>query len=395
MKKLFIIAAALVLAACSHKGQEPMSVRMVRSEMARCQDAKWLDFKEGQLSWNYTPGIELRAFLDVYRTYGGEDIYEYAERWYDEIISADGRISGYKLSSYNVDKVCPGKNLFYLYERTGKAKYAAAADTLYSQLQSHPRTSEGGLWHKAIYPHQIWLDGLYMAPPFYVEYAASRLDADSRQEAFGDIVNDFLVAAKHTYDPSTGLYRHAWDESRSMFWCDPVSGQSQHCWARGLGWYVMGIEEVLDWLPQETMAAERQSLVDILRGIFDTLPRYADPATGLWYQVLDQPGREGNYLEATACCMFSYALLKGVRLGYLDAGLRQYATDTYNAVVRQFVSEDADGLLSLNDCCAVGGLGGKQMRMGDYDYYLSEPVRSNDPKGIGPFIWASLEMERL
>ena len=392
-----VLTAAGMLAACQR--QEPMSVRMVRSEMARCQDAKWLDFKEGQLSWNYTPGLELRSFLDVYKQYGGDDIYSYVEDWYDEIITEeeDGsvRIHGYKLESYNVDKVCPGKNLFELYRLTHKDKYDKAADLLYRQLQSHPRTSEGGLWHKAIYPHQIWLDGLYMAPPFYVEYAATHLEGEAREEAFKDIVNDFLVAARNTYDPATGLYRHAWDESRSMFWCDPQTGQSQHCWGRGLGWYVMGIEEVLEWLPAETMGDQRQQLVTILRGIFDTLPRYADPATGLWYQVLDQPGREGNYLESTCCCMFSYALLKGVRLGYLDAGLGDWAVKTYEAVVKQFVRVDGQGLLNLDSCCAVGGLGGKQGRMGDFDYYLSEPVRSNDPKGIGPFIWASLEMEKL
>ena len=397
MKKLItILLAATALTACHH--DEPLSVQMVRSEMARCPEARFLDFTEGRWSWNYTPGLEMRSFLDVYKRYGSEEIFDYVESWYDQMIQEQPeggvRIEGYKLSSYNVDKVCPGKNLFYLYERTHKAKYDKAADLLYSQIQSHPRTSEGGLWHKAIYPHQIWLDGLYMAPPFYVEYAATHLQGDERVEAYNDIVGDFLVAARNTYDPATGLYRHAWDESRSMFWCDPVTGQSQHCWGRALGWFVMGIEEVLDYLPEDSMGAQRMQLIMILRGIFDTLPRYADPATGLWYQVLDQPGREGNYLEATCNCMFAYAALKGVRLGYLDAGLKQFAIDTYNAVVKQFVRVDEQGL-NLDNCCQVGGLGGKQNRMGDYDYYLSEPVRSNDAKGVGPFIWASLEMERL
>jgi len=393
MKKVLIIAATvLALTACSSKKQEPMSVRMVRSEMARCQDAKWLDFKEGQLSWNYTPGLELRSFLDVYRTYGGEDIYEYVERWYDEIISEqEGGVSiqGYKLLSYNVDKVCPGKNLFYLYRRTGKAKYAQAADTLYTQLQNHPRTSDGGLWHKAIYPHQIWLDGLYMAPPFYVEYAATRLEGEARAEAFRDIANDFIVAAKHTYDPATGLYRHAWDESRSMFWCDPETGQSQHCWGRALGWYCMALADVAEILPD---GIHKDTLIGLLTSLYNVLPLYADADTGMWYQVLDSPYREGNYLEATCSAMFTYAWLKGVRLGFL--GNLEGAVHAYESLLATFVTEE-DGLVNLNQCCEVAGLGGKNNRRGDYDYYINEPVRSNDPKGIGPLIWAALEYEML
>jgi unsaturated rhamnogalacturonyl hydrolase len=259
-----------------------------------------------------------------------------------------------------------------------------------TRLSRHPRTSEGAFWHKTIYPSQIWLDGLYMAEPFYAEYAVRY--ARDKEAAYKDIINDFVVAARHTYDPATGLYRHAWDETRSMFWCDPQTGQSQHCWGRALGWYCMALVEVLEILPED--AEGRESLLEILRGIVNVLPSFADPDTGMWYQVLDCPGREGNYLEATCSAMFSYTLLKGVRLGYLDASLEEYARKVYDGLVKTFISEDEDGLISINQCCSVGGLGGKAMRMGDYDYYLSEPVRSNDPKGVGPFIWASLEMER-
>ena len=398
MKRLAILGAALaVLVSCSGR-VTPISEQMVRSEMSRCVTARYLDFKDDELSWNYTPGIELRSFLDVWDTYGGDDIYSYVEDWYDEIISDtdDGgaAIYGYKMKAYNLDKVCAGKNLFRLYDLTGKQKYRAAMDTLYAQIQGQPRTSEGGFWHKKVYPYQIWLDGLYMAEPFYAEYVSRYVPEAEREEAYRDVVNDFRVAYEHTYDPATGLLRHAWDESREMYWCDSETGQSQHCWGRALGWYCMAIEEVLDYVPQ-TMSEEREWLVSTLGSIIDVLPKYADPKTGLWYQVLDQPGREGNYLEATCCAMFSYALLKGVRLGYLDSGLRQYAASTYEAVRRQIVSPDEDGRISLDMCCSVGGLGGKEHRMGDYAYYLSEPVRSNDAKGIGPFIWASLEMERI
>ena len=384
-----ILLGIALLASCGKPAPEPMSVRMVRSEMARCQDGTYLDFCEGKINWNYTPGLEMKAFLDVYETYGGDDILQYVDDWYGLCIGDDGHVKYYYKGDYTVDKVCPARTLYQLYDDTGKEKYRMAIDSMMTRLLAHPRTSEGAFWHKTVYPYQVWLDGLYMAEPFYTEYTVRY--AEDKEAAWADIVNDFVVAARHTYDPATKLYRHAWDETRSMFWCDPETGQSQHCWGRALGWYCMALVEVLEKMPEGT--AGRGQLLEILRGIVDVLPSFADPNTGMWYQVLDCPGREGNYLEATCSAMFSYTLLKGVRLGFLDASLEDYARKVYDGLVATFITEDENGLLSINQCCSVGGLGGKDNRMGDYAYYLSEPVRSNDPKGVGPFIWASLEME--
>lgn len=384
-----ILLGIALLVSCGKPAPEPMSVRMVRSEMARCQDGTYLDFCEGKINWNYTPGLEMKAFLDVYETYGGDDILQYVDDWYGLCIGDDGHVKYYYKGDYTVDKVCPARTLYQLYDDTGKEKYRMAIDSMMTRLLAHPRTSEGAFWHKTVYPYQVWLDGLYMAEPFYTEYTVRY--AEDKEAAWADIVNDFVVAARHTYDPATKLYRHAWDETRSMFWCDPETGQSQHCWGRALGWYCMALVEVLEKMPEGT--AGRGQLLEILRGIVDVLPSFADPKTGMWYQVLDCPGREGNYLEATCSAMFSYTLLKGVRLGFLDASLEDYARKVYDGLVATFITEDEDGLLSINQCCSVGGLGGKDNRMGDYAYYLSEPVRSNDPKGVGPFIWASLEME--
>lgn len=384
-----ILLGIALLASCGKPAPEPMSVRMVRSEMARCQDGTYLDFCEGKINWNYTPGLEMKAFLDVYETYGGDDILQYVDDWYGLCIEDDGHVKYYYKGDYTVDKVCPARTLYQLYDDTGKEKYRMAIDSMMTRLLGHPRTSEGAFWHKTVYPYQVWLDGLYMAEPFYTEYTVRY--AEDKEAAWADIVNDFVVAARHTYDPATKLYRHAWDETRSMFWCDPETGQSQHCWGRALGWYCMALVEVLEKMPEGT--AGRGQLLEILRGIVDVLPSFADSKTGMWYQVLDCPGREGNYLEATCSAMFSYTLLKGVRLGFLDASLEDYARKVYDGLVATFITEDEDGLLSINQCCSVGGLGGKDNRMGDYAYYLSEPVRSNDPKGVGPFIWASLEME--
>lgn len=382
---------AIAMLVCAGCGQCRLSLEMVRSEMKRNPTAAHIDGLEGKLKWNYTTGLELKSFLDVYEAYGGEDIFEYAEAWYDSIIDSTGAIATYKLKNFNTDHICPGRTLFYLYDKTGKEKYRMAMDTLYSQLNSHPRTSEGGFWHKKVYPWQMWLDGLYMAQPFYTRYAVRFAGPGQRDSLLADIVSNFEVVAAHTFDPATGLYRHAWDESREMFWCDKTTGQSDHAWGRALGWYCMALVDVLDWMPEDFEG--RQSLVGIFRGICEKLPEYADPQTGMWYQVLDCPGREGNYIEATCSAMFTYSYMKGLRKGYLDASFKEYVGGLYGKLVKTFIRKDPDGTITLTDCCAVAGLGGKDMRRGDYGYYINEKRCDNDPKGIGPFIWASLENE--
>ncbi len=392
MRRVILIVAALcMLVSCR---QEPLSRRMMESEMQRCPTAAELDGMAGRLKWNYTTGLELLAFLDAEPIASPQaTALGYIDAWYDAIIREDGSVgANYKRGNYNVDHICPGRTLFKLYDLTGKQKYRAALDSIYLQVKTQPRTEAGAFWHKKIYPYQVWLDGFYMAQPFYAQYSARYLDPEAAEANFSDIAKQFAVAYDKCMDPATGLLRHVWDETRSMFWADPATGQSAHAWGRAMGWYLMALVDVLDWMPDNH--PDREGLISILRALLDRLQEYDDPATGMWYQVLDCPGREGNYLEATCSAMFSYTLLKGVRLGFLDASLEKYARKVYDGLVKTFITEDENGLLNINQCCSVGGLGGKDMRMGDFAYYLSEPVRSNDPKGVGPFIWASLEMER-
>lgn len=198
--------------------------------------------------------------------------------------------------------------------------------------------------------------------------------------------------AKHTYDPKTGLYRHAWDESREQFWCDKETGQSAHAWARAQGWIFMALLDVLEEMPADN--PNRPELVKLLRSLADGVVKFQDTKSGCWFQVLDQPGREGNYLEGTATAMYVYSLLRGVRLGLLDESYLQAALTGWNGMQKHLVREDKDGTLSLLNCCAVGGLGGKNRRDGSFEYYLSEPIIENDCKGVGPYINACLEMER-
>ena len=381
--RIKLILCALALTACTAKA--PLSLRVAESEMARNPEASYLDGLEGKLKWNYTTGLELKAILDA-----SPEALDYVDAWYDTIIDSTGVIYKYKKSNYSQDHICPGRTLFGLYDITGKEKYRVAMDTLYSQLLSQPRTPEGGFWHKQVYPQQMWLDGLYMAEPFYAEYTA-RYVTDSLQRAanYADIVHQFTLIYDQTLDPETGLLRHAWDSSHQMFWCNPETGQSDHAWGRALGWYCMALVEVAEILPD---GEGKDSLVNILNALYNVLPLYADAETGMWFQVLDQPYREGNYLEATCSAMFTYVWLKGCRLGFL--GNREGAVQSYESLLKTFVTEE-DGLVNLNRCCEVAGLGGKENRRGDYDYYINEKVRSNDPKGIGPLIWAALEYEML
>ncbi len=384
MRKLFIFCA-FALTACTAKA--PLSLQVVRSEMARCPEASYIDGQEGKLKWNYTTGLELKALLDA----APEEALSYVDAWYDAIIDSTGTIYKYKKSNFSLDHVCPGRTLFQLYDITGKQKYKTAMDTLYSQILEQPRTPEGGFWHKAVYPEQMWLDGLYMGQPFYAEYTRRYVtDSLERARNYADIVLQFQLVYEHTLDPETGLLRHAWDSSRSMFWCNAETGQSDHAWGRAMGWYAMALADVIEILPVSEYA---DALIQLLGTVIDSIQVYADQQTGMWFQVLDRPYAEGNYLEATCSAMFVYAWLKGCRLGIL--GNQEGAVHAYESLLKTFVRTGQDGLVNLDQCCEVAGLGGKGNRRGDYDYYIHEPIRSNDPKGMGPLIWAALEYEML
>ena len=389
MIRKLAIFMALALTACTARAQ--LYTDVVRSEMARNPEASYIDGQEGKLKWNYTTGLELKAMLDAYSVNEDESILKYVDAWYDAVISEDGVIGGkYKKSNYSLDHICPGRTLFQLYDITGKEKYRKAMDSLYVQLKEQPRNAQGGFWHKKIYPDQMWLDGLYMAQPFYAEYTV-RYVADEAEKAanIADITNQFKQAYDSCYDPATKLLRHACDFSRSMFWCDPETGQSKHAWGRALGWFSMALVDVIGILGEDAPL----ELKNMLYAVLQPLRKFSDPKTGLWFQVLDRPGEEGNYLEATCNAMFSYACLKGVSLKVLVD--KRYARKLYGKTIRRFVTTGDDGLVNLNQCCEVAGLGGKENRSGDYDYYIHERVRANDPKGIGPLIWAALEYEKL
>ncbi len=394
MRKLTTIFSMLFITACLF-AQEPYSVRMIRSEMKRNPDATYLDGRNGERKWNYTTGLELKSFLDAAKRYDMPDVVGYVRAWADTMATEKGKVYKYKKSNYNVDHICPARIYFDLHDMYGDSdkRYRRVTRMIREQIDDQPRTKSGEFWHKQIYPHQVWLDGFYMALPFYAEYTDRYAKKEQKDSLFNDIVHQFTAGAENTLDTKTGLFRHAWDESRSMFWCDPETGLSEHAWGRANGWFAVALVEVLDYLPAKHPG--RKELIRLLNYFLEVLPKWADKETGMWYQVLDCPDREGNYQEATCSIMFTYAFLKGLRMGYIDDSHKDYILGLYPKFIDRFIRENEDGTISMTDCCSVGGLGGKQMRKGDFDYYLSEPVIENDCKGVGPFIWASLEWEAM
>ena len=388
-----ILIAGITVIGCSQKeankdSAKLWSVRMAESEMVRFPSCWMVDFT-AEKRWNYTQGLEGLAFTKLYEVTGDIRFFNYAKGYADSLIDQNGQILNYSKSNYNIDQINPGKLLIYLFEKTGDKRYRIALDSLMAQIKTHPRTSEGGFWHKKIYPNQMWLDGLYMCSPFYAEFASKF----GLPNAFEDITNQFIVVAKHTYDPETGLYRHGWDESKQQRWADKSSGQSPHAWGRAMGWYTMAIVDALDFIPQDQ--PKRDEIINILNGIVDELSKIQDPNTGGWYQVLDRSGEPGNYIETSCTSMFAYSMLKAIRKGYIDNKYSIVAKNAYEGLVKNFIVVDNKGLVNLTKVCGVAGLGGNPYRDGTFEYYINEIIRDNDPKGVGPFIMASLEYEKL
>ncbi len=363
------------------------SIRMAESEMQRRGDS--FMFNPGaRTAWVYETGLFLKACEHVWRQTGDEKYFDYIRKIVDSYVEPDGAIKTYDPTEYNIDHINTGKLLLMLYDRTREERYKAAAFLKIKQLEAHPRTHEGGFWHKNIYPWQMWLDGIFMGAPFYAEFAKMF----TRPEAFDDVANQIIFIANHTRDDRTGLFYHGWDESKQQRWADPMTGCSPCFWGRAMGWYAMGIVDVLDYLPSDH--PKREKIISILRDMSAAVIKYQEAETGIWYQVLDQGKREGNFLESSASSMFVYAMAKGIRLGYLGNDFIPAVEKGYQGLIKQFIKVETDGSANLTQVCQVAGLGGNPYRDGSYEYYVSTPVVNNDLKGVGSFILASIEMEK-
>ncbi|MHA6249321.1 glycoside hydrolase family 88/105 protein [Pontibacter sp. CAU 1760] len=403
-RKLLIPVLALLLASACRSGgnvtetamghqsaaaaQKPYSVWMADSDIKRNPEGWMIDFKE-KPKWDYTQGLFASAIERVWEKTGDGKYLQYIQAFADTMISEDGAIMTYKKTDYNIDRVNPGKFLMELYKETGGTKYKLAVEELRDQMRTHPRTAEGGFWHKKIYPHQMWLDGLYMASPFLAQYAVEF----NEPALFDDVAHQIILVDKYTWDGSEGLWHHGWDESREQKWADPKSGKSPNVWGRAMGWYAMALVDVLDFLPKNH--PEYGKVLQITQQMAKSIAKYQDKDTGLWWQVVNMGEREGNYLEASASSMFTYFLVKAAKKGHIDPQYMQTAQRGYNGIVSNLIRENPDGTISITQVCAVAGLGGDPYRDGTYAYYISEERRDNDPKAVSPFIMASLEFEEI
>jgi unsaturated rhamnogalacturonyl hydrolase len=392
-----VAVALTVLAGCvvcrsvprEFDGATPLqwSVRMADSEMARRDDK--LVWKEGGgAKWDYTVGLFTLSLLKLNERVHDPRYVAFAEAAIGSFIAPDGEIHGYKPEEHSLDNINPGRTALELYRLTGEERYRKAVDWLRQQLDVQPRTSEGGFWHKQRYPHQMWLDGLYMASPFYTEYASLFHESTA---SFDDVAKQIRLVAAHTYDPVTGLFYHGWDESKQQVWANKETGASPSFWGRAIGWYGMALVDVLDYFPKDHPA--RAEIIATLQKLCAGVVKHQDPASGLWYQVVDQGSRQGNYLEASASSMFVYTLAKSVNHGYVSRDYVPAAVKGYRGIIEKLIRVDEDGKVSLTQCCQVAGLGAG--RDGSCEYYLKEPIVENDLKGVGPFILAGIEVQRM
>jgi unsaturated rhamnogalacturonyl hydrolase len=386
--KLLMVFLILSLS-CTAQKKGPSSVEKWSARMANTvitQADSLIHYVEGRPKWAYDV-----AFLGmaIDRLGSTDPKYSrYMEDWVSYFVHSDGTVTDYRLKEYNLDRIYPGRNVLTVYKRNPRESYRIAMDSFISQLETHPRTGSGGYWHKNIYPWQMWLDGIYMASTFMVQYAREF----NQPKWYDTAVAQAKMAYEKTLDPATGLLMHAWDESREQRWCDPATGKSLYPWSRAMGWYTMALLDILDYLPADHPG--RNDLITIFQNSCEALVNVRDTKSGLWYQVLNHGGREGNYLEGSGSAMYIYVFAKGARLGYLDKKYRTIAETAFDDFIRELVTVDEKGLVTIKNICGGCGLGGNPYRDGSYEYYINERRFDNDTKGVAPFILAAIELDR-
>ncbi|MEP6703170.1 MAG: DUF4350 domain-containing protein [Acidobacteriota bacterium] len=383
MKPGLIFMLMCAVSAIAQTG--PISERLADTAMNRI----WVDDRNQPgipPRWTYEQGVVLKAIEQIWYATGDPKYFRHIQKGMDYWIDENGNHKDYHPGEYNIDHVTPGLGILTLYRVTGQDKYRKIADLLRSQLKTHPRTNEGGFWHKKIYPYQMWLDGLYMGEPFYAEYSEI-----FGEDNWNDIANQFVWMEKHTRDEKTGLLYHGWDESKQQRWADKATGHSPNVWGRAMGWYAMALVDTLDPFPKDN--PRRPELIAILSRTAAAIEKYQDPKSGVWWDIVNLGGREKNYLESSGSAMFVYSIARGVRKGYLPERFMKVAIRGWAGIKREFIKTNAKGETDWEGTVSVSGLGGNPYRDGSYDYYMSEKLRTNDAKGLGPAIKAAIEME--
>jgi unsaturated rhamnogalacturonyl hydrolase len=380
---------------CSMAAQpqtRPLSQQMADDIISRWKDSSPVEFGKSDV-WNYEQAVMLEGISRVWYKTADPKYFDYVRKGIDRFVNEDGSIRSYRPEDYNSDSIRMGTQLLMLYGVTGQEKYFKAATLLRDQLKKHPRTNEGGFWHKKRYPFQMWLDGLYMVEPFYAQYSAMFHEPSN----FDDIANQFIWMEAHARDPKTGLLYHGWDESKKQAWANKKTGVSPNFWGRAIGWYAMALVDVIPYMPENN--PKRAELIAILNHTAEGIKRAQDPKTGLWWEVMDKPNAKGNYLEASASCMFVYSLARGVRRGYLPASYLAVAQKGYAGIPKEFITTDPDKSIHLEKTVGGAGLGraseSSPNRDASYEYYINEKIVRDDAKGLGALLMAATEMETV
>lgn len=392
MYKKITLILLLGTAACNFQAQDQRnkqnelkwSVKMANSVIAKSDSLIY--YVDRNPKWAYDVAF-LGMAIDRLGTVDAK-YSKYMEEWVRHFVKNDGSVTDYRIKEYNLDRIFPGRNVITVYKRNQDPKYKLALDNFIEQLKTHPKTNSGGYWHKNIYPWQMWLDGIFMASTFMAQYA-KEFDAP---QWFDVATAQTKMIYEKTLDPKSGLLMHAWDESHSQKWCDPETGKSRYPWSRATGWYILAIEDILEYLPENH--SDRDDLISILRKTCDALEKVRDPKSGIWFQVLNQGGREANYLEGSGSAMYAYAFARGAHKGYLDKKYLDIANSAFDGILKELITIDDKGLVTMHNICGGCGLGGNPYRDGSYEYYVNEKRIENDTKGVAPFIMAAIELDR-
>lgn len=348
-----------------------------------------LQLREQKLRWNYETGFLLEAMYSAAPIAENEKIVQLVRQSIDSLVDAHGYIAGYRREEFNLDQINPGKLLFRIWKDSKDSKHEIALRALAAQLEYHPRTHCGSFWHKKIYPWQIWLDGLYMFGPWYARYSIEF----GKPELLEDLHIQIVNIREHLEDQNTSLYYHGWDESRQQSWANPATGCSSCFWGRALGWLAMALVDI--WEIAHRMIAWENELTQMICDLAASIFAYQD-SSGLWYQVVDKKGLDGNYFEASASAMFAYFFAKGIRLGLLpNAPYGAASGKAMDGFAEKLTHVDREGGVHLSGICMVAGLGGNPYRDGSFKYYCAEPVVVDDFKGLAALLFAIAESVKI
>jgi unsaturated rhamnogalacturonyl hydrolase len=336
-------------------------------------------------NWNYTEGMVMDALYSIATRTGRTGDFDFIRAWLDRFVAADGTIDreAYPFDLFSLDRVRPGPALLWMYDRTKEEKYLKAARYVASQLDRQPRTSDGGYWHRSTYPNQMWLDGIYMADVFSVQFAART----NQPKYFDDAVHQITLIDRHTHDPKTGLYYHGWDETKTRPWANKETGTSPEFWGRAIGWYGMAMADVLDWLPADHPG--RKEVLPIFQAYCAAVLKFQDRDTAMWWQIVDKPAAPKNYVETSCSLMFAYAMARGAQRGWLPPEYLEHARRATRGILNHQIDLLPNDRMDIKGTVEVGSLGGNG---GFYDYYVAVPVRTNDQKSIGAFMYLSLAL---